>query len=62
MTYVNLGISHRIALPEVLEKLAVPSAQRTRQHLPGRRYSTRPVTGWIASHSGMPASRNAAAP
>jgi glutamyl-tRNA reductase len=25
---VNLGISHRIASPEVLEKLAVPSAQR----------------------------------
>ena len=28
MTIVNLGISHRIAPPEVLEKLAVPSAQR----------------------------------
>ena len=28
MTIVNLGISHRTAPPEVLEKLAVPSAQR----------------------------------
>jgi glutamyl-tRNA reductase len=28
MTIVNLGISHRIAPPEVLEKLAVPSTQR----------------------------------
>jgi glutamyl-tRNA reductase len=28
MTIVNLGISHRIAPPEVLEKLAVPAAQR----------------------------------
>jgi len=28
MTIVNLGISHRIAAAEVLEKLAVPSAQR----------------------------------
>jgi glutamyl-tRNA reductase len=28
MTIVNLGISHRIAPPEALEKLAVPSAQR----------------------------------
>jgi glutamyl-tRNA reductase len=28
MTIVNLGISHRIAPPDVLEKLAVPSAQR----------------------------------
>jgi glutamyl-tRNA reductase len=28
MTIVNLGISHRIAPPEILEKLAVPSAQR----------------------------------
>ena len=27
MTIVNLGISHRIAPPELLEKLAVPSAQ-----------------------------------
>ena len=28
MTIVNLGVSHRIAAAEVLEKLAVPSAQR----------------------------------
>ena len=28
MTIVNLGISHRIAPPEILEKLAVPSTQR----------------------------------
>jgi len=28
MTIVNLGVSHRIATAEVLEKLAVPSAQR----------------------------------
>jgi glutamyl-tRNA reductase len=28
MTIVNLGISHRIASPEILEKLAVPPAQR----------------------------------
>jgi glutamyl-tRNA reductase len=28
MTVLNLGISHRMAPPEVLEKLAVPSAQR----------------------------------
>jgi glutamyl-tRNA reductase len=28
MTIVNLGVSHRMATPEVLEKLAVPAAQR----------------------------------
>jgi glutamyl-tRNA reductase len=28
MTIVNLGISHRVAPPDALEKLAVPSAQR----------------------------------
>jgi CheY-like chemotaxis protein len=35
-----------------------PSAE----HLPGRRHSTRRVTGRIASHGGIPASRNATAP
>jgi hypothetical protein len=50
MTYVNLGISHRIALPEILEKLAVSSAQRTRRaprwtpvfHSPGDRVDREP--------------------
>jgi hypothetical protein len=28
MTIVNVGVSHRIAAAEVLEKLAVPSARR----------------------------------
>src|SRR5271156_2302547 len=30
-------------------------------HLPGRPYSTRRMTRWIASHGGITASRNAAA-
>jgi porphobilinogen deaminase len=32
------------------------------EHLPGRRYSSRRVTGGIASHGGIPGSRNATAP